>query len=374
MTGKGSRKKTKSQIFSESNHNTSEQSLILGATCVQEGAYLAKKWSLLNKKDVQYKNKKRKVYLENSRNSRIWKGQKVWEIDQKFTYSLGNQETLEGIERSDLIIVVGTHVRKEAALINARILKTMRQSQNCKVCWLGSPRKINYPVEWGGITAEEYQKLGEGKHAWCKEIQKAKNPWLLIGATLWERSEGAFYKQVTKAIQKQKPSLQVGFVHTGPNHVGLYDAGIQETYNGYTSLKEVSSLNKSKNSRIWILPEHLQGVPTQSSDVILSPYIRENKKVEKGFYLPGSAWCEKEGTWRNWEGRVQTLKPSVKPYLDSKDEVLFLGTWFIYLKETWITKKQVYLKHYREQNPSPSAFLSRDTDVWLKKFFTKTPL
>lgn len=356
----------KSQVFDTVNKNNNEQAIILGTTCVQEGAYLAKKWSLLNGKKVK-DSKKRKVYLENSRNSRIWKGQKVWEIDQKFAYSLGNNETLEGIEQSDLIIVVGTHVRKEAALINARILKTMRQSPKCKVCWLGSPRKTNYPVEWGGITADEYQKLGEGKHIWCKEIQQAKNPWLLIGAPLWERSEGAFYKQVTKVIQKQKQNLQVGFIHTGPNHVGLYDAGIQETYNLYTQ-------NQPTSSRLWVLPEHLQGVQTTQSDVIFSPYVREKKKAEHGFFLPGSAWCEKEGTWRNWEGRVQSLKPSVKPYLDSKDEVLFLGTWFMYLKETWITQKKVYLQQYNEQNPSSSLIYSstlKESDSWLKAFSQK---
>ena len=56
---------------------------------------------------------------------------------------------ITGIEECDLLLLIGTNVRYEAPVLNARILKATRKN-NLKVALIGTPSDLNY----------EYMHLG----------------------------------------------------------------------------------------------------------------------------------------------------------------------------------------------------------------------
>ena len=48
-----------------------------------------------------------------------------------------------------------------------------------------------------------------------------------MGANLLERTDGMFFGQVFKQLQKRAP---IFYIHATPNRVGLMDAGVKSTY------------------------------------------------------------------------------------------------------------------------------------------------
>ena len=327
--------------------------MILGGQCVQEAAYLAKKWTLQNKTEEE-----RTVYFERPYGNQKWCGQNHWDVDSPYSYCSGGTP-YETLDTSDLILVVGTHPRHEAALLNARILKAIRQNPTCKVLWMGSPRKTNYPVEFGGFTPEHLFALGEGRHPWCTEIKRAKHPVVLVGANLLERTDGMFFGQVFKQLQKRAP---IFYIHATPNRVGLMDAGVKSTYSQPESATLFWFWEAAMDKRIWVLPENPSKTGTTVDDVVFTPYGgAEHDTRHQGLYMAACHWFEKMGTWRNMEGRAQTLKPSIKPYQDSKNEIQWLGTWLKSRGEYWVKTMKDYFVEYAEQNPKTSINVG-----WLK--------
>ncbi|KAJ6370172.1 hypothetical protein OIU76_028446 [Salix suchowensis] len=71
---------------------------------------------------------------------------------------------INGLENADVFLLVGAQPRVEAAMVNARIRETVRGS-NAKVAYV------------------------EGRHPFCSTLSNAKNPAIIVGAGLLERSD-----------------------------------------------------------------------------------------------------------------------------------------------------------------------------------------
>ncbi|KAL3596762.1 hypothetical protein D5086_008399 [Populus alba] len=93
-----------------------------------------------------------------------------------------------GLENADVFLLVGTQPRVEAAMVNARIRKTVRGS-NAKVAYVGPPTDFNYDCEHLGTGPETLTEIAEGRHPFCSTLSNAKNPAIIVGAGLFERSD-----------------------------------------------------------------------------------------------------------------------------------------------------------------------------------------
>ena len=96
------------------------------------------------------------------------------DLQQDFLTNHTFNSSIQGIEESDLILLVGTNPRKEAAIINARIRKRSLQG-NFKVAYVGPTLDkstqfgLNYPVDHLGKTAETVSQIASGQHSFCSE-------------------------------------------------------------------------------------------------------------------------------------------------------------------------------------------------------------
>lgn len=78
--------------------------------------------------------------------------------------------------------------RVEAAMVNARIRETVRGS-NAKVAYVGPLTEFNYDCEHLGTGPETLTEIAEGRHPFCSTLSNAKNPAIIVGAGLLERSD-----------------------------------------------------------------------------------------------------------------------------------------------------------------------------------------
>lgn len=94
------------------------------------------------------------------------------------------------------------------------------------------------------------------------------------------------------------------------------------------SIKDLSSAQE-RNLTIfgWILKD--LSLPSVVEKVLLvSNRIPENIKEKVGFFIPEAGWAEKEGSWTNFEGRVQWFGNAVQPVGESikiTDLIIFIS-------------------------------------------------
>ena len=81
--------------------------------------------------------------------------------NEKINYLFNS--SINGIEESDLIILVGTNPRLEATLVNARIRKAFLKS-NLEIFSIGNPGELTYPYHYIGSNTSLIRDIASGSH------------------------------------------------------------------------------------------------------------------------------------------------------------------------------------------------------------------
>lgn len=79
---------------------------------------------------------------------------------------------INGVEETDLLLLVGTNPKYEAPTLNARILKAVNNNK-LKVFTIGSPFDLTYPTVHLGNSASILSEIASGKHPFAQRIGKA---------------------------------------------------------------------------------------------------------------------------------------------------------------------------------------------------------
>ncbi|KAJ6396525.1 hypothetical protein OIU77_021537 [Salix suchowensis] len=223
---------------------------------------------------------------------------------------------INGLENADVFLLVGTQPRVEAAMVNARIRKTVRGS-NAKVAYVGPPTEFNYDCEHLGTGPETLTEIAEGRHSFCSTLSNAKNPAIIVGAGLFERSDKDAIFSAVEAIAKN------GNV-------------VRPDWNGFNVLL----LNAAQAAALdlGLVPESSQSIESAkfvylmgADDVDLEKLpndafvVYQGHHGDRGVYranvvLPASAFSEKEGTYENTEGCTQQTLPAVPTVGDARDD------------------------------------------------------
>ncbi|MEO6153793.1 MAG: NADH-quinone oxidoreductase subunit NuoG [Croceibacterium sp.] len=203
--------------------------------------------------------------------------------------------TLAGIEEADAVLIVGSHVRWEAPLVNARLRKAAKRG--AKVFVVGPHWETTYGAEFLGDDAAV---LGDLPAHVGEEFAKAERPAIIVGAggiaagaldaalglaAEWNLvREGWNGFNVLHMAAARMGSLMLGFAQGG----GMADiVAAQPKAVLVLGADEVDFSQFGGSLKVYIGHHGDEGA--HAADVI----------------LPGSAYTEKAGTFVNLEGRVQ---------------------------------------------------------------------
>ncbi|XP_023524971.1 NADH dehydrogenase [ubiquinone] iron-sulfur protein 1, mitochondrial [Cucurbita pepo subsp. pepo] len=223
---------------------------------------------------------------------------------------------IAGLEKADVFLLIGTQPRVEAAMVNARIRKTVRAT-HAKVGYVGPPTDFNYDHQHLGTGPQALVDIAEGRHPFCSILKNAKNPAIIVGAGLFERKDKDAIFSVVENIAKQ-------------NNV------VRPDWNGYNVLL----LNASQAAALdlGLVPESINSVESakflylMGADDVDFEKVRKDAFVvyqghhgDKGVYranviLPAAAFSEKEGTYENTEGCTQQTLPAVPTVGDARED------------------------------------------------------
>ena len=219
------------------------------------------------------------------------------------SYPTGNlaavnfNSTLAGIETADAILIVGSHVRWEAPLVNVRLRKAVKRG--AKVFVVGPQWDTTYPAEFLGDDAGVLHDLpGHVTEA----LAKAERPAVIVGGA--GLAAGALDAALTLPVQREGWN---GFnvLHMAASRMG----GLML---GFAQKGGIADIVKAAPKMVLALGA--DEVDWSQFDGSLKVYIGHHG--DRGAHaadiiLPAAAYSEKDGTYVNTEGRVQFAEKAV---------------------------------------------------------------
>ncbi|KAI3798633.1 hypothetical protein L1987_33911 [Smallanthus sonchifolius] len=225
--------------------------------------------------------------------------------------------SISGLEKVDCFLIVGAQPRVEAAMVNARIRKTVRATQ-AKVGYIGLPADFNYDHDHLGTGPETLAEIAEGRYSFSSTLSAAKNPAIIIGAGIFEREDKDAIFSVIQSIAAKHENL------IRPDWNGVNVLLLNAAQAAALDLGLVPESDNSIESAKFL---YLMG----ADDVDLEKLPKDAFVVyqghhgDKGVYranviLPGAAFSEKEGTYENTEGTAQQTVPAVPTVGDARED------------------------------------------------------
>uniref|UniRef100_A0A8C9L7B9 NADH-ubiquinone oxidoreductase 75 kDa subunit, mitochondrial n=1 Tax=Pavo cristatus TaxID=9049 RepID=A0A8C9L7B9_PAVCR len=210
-------------------------------------------------------------------------------FDLRSNYLLNTK--IAGVEEADVLLLVGTNPRFEAPLFNARIRKSWLHN-DLHVALVGSAVNLTYTYDHLGESPQILQDIASGKHAFCKVLDQAKKPMVVVGSAALQRNDGAaIHAAVSTIAQNARTKSGVGSDWKVMNILHRFKFCI--TLVKYSTLSYV----------VYCL-------------IFLSTYLGHHGDVGAPMadvILPGAAYTEKAATYVNTEGRAQQTRVAVTP-------------------------------------------------------------
>ncbi|NOW44628.1 NADH-quinone oxidoreductase subunit G [Novosphingobium sp. SG751A] len=222
---------------------------------------------------------------------------------------------LAGIESADAILIVGSHVRWEAAVLNARLRKAVKHG--AKVFIIGPEWATTYPAEFLGSDASVLNNLPA--HVWSA-LQGAKRPALIIGGA--GLAKGAL--EAGLAISEQLGfvrTLEDGSVWNGFNVLHMAASRMGGLVLGYAQKGGISDVAAAKPKLLLSLgADEVDYTKFADSMIVYVGHHGDKGAHAADVILPASAFTEKVGIYVNTEGRVQFAEKAVFAPGDARED------------------------------------------------------
>ncbi|KAI4367083.1 hypothetical protein MLD38_022861 [Melastoma candidum] len=224
--------------------------------------------------------------------------------------------SIAGLEKADVFLLIGTQPNVEAAMVNARIRKTVRATQ-AKVGYVGLPTALNYEYEHLGTGTKTLTELAQGRHPFAATLSGAKNPVIIVGAGVFDREDSDAVFSAVDTIAKNGNVVRPDW--NGYNvlllnaaQAAALDLGLVPQFS--TSLKSAKFVYLMGADNI-----DLKAIPDDAF-VVYQGHHGDQAVYRANVILPASAFSEKEGTYENTEGCVQETIPAVPTVGDARDD------------------------------------------------------
>ena len=227
--------------------------------------------------------------------------------------------TINGLEESDLIILIGTNPRYEATILNARIRKAYLNN-NTKIISLNDLGDLTYSYESLDGQTQSVKAIFNGNHDISKKIINANKPMIILGESLLRLNSSEYlFNNIKKFLfQNNKITEQwnsLNILSCDAATVGNYDLGLVREENNLS--------NDLKNHKFDIV--YLVGQDNLDFDKKDEFIIYQGSHGDKGasiadIILPGSAYTEQEGYFTNLEGKIQKAQKASYPPGDAKED------------------------------------------------------
>jgi NADH-quinone oxidoreductase subunit G len=219
---------------------------------------------------------------------------------------------IAGIENADVILLVGSDLRREAPLVNTRLQKAVRKHR-AKIFAIGPVTDLTYKVEWLG---DDLSALAKAPKALADALKSAERPAIIVGggALRYEGVHGA-----ALAFAKKYQLVREGW--NGFNVLHFAAARMGGLMLGYAYDGGIKALAKKKPKLAFFLgADEVDYSLFAGSFKVYVGHHGDAGAHDADVILPGAAYTEKRVTYVNLEGRVQRGERAVFPPGDARED------------------------------------------------------
>ena len=267
--------------------------------------------------------------------------------------------SLNGIEESDLIILVGANPRYEATILNARIRKSFLNNKT-DIYSFGDIGDLTYPYKILDNKTDTIKDVFENKNELSEKIKNSKKPIIILGQSALRLKSGKFifeeFKRFLISVNKiNKDWNSLNILSNHASTVGSYDLNILSSKDG----KNIT-LNQIKNNYFDIL--FLFGQDSLSlkkkNEFIIYVGSHGDKGAEMAdVILPGTTYTEQDGYYINLEGKIQKAYKASYPPGDAKED------WEIINELSELLKRKKIYKNKEELIDRMMNYLKLDQKI-----------
>ena len=265
---------------------------------------------------------------------------------------------IEGLEESDLIILVGTNPRFEATILNSRIRKTYLKNKTT-IYSIGDVGDLTYPYTVLDNNTKVIKEIVSNKHKVSNKIINAKKPAIIIGESVLKLNSSVYifeelkkYLLENNKINNEWNSLNI--LSTNASTVGAYDLGILSSNNGKNTCFE--KIKKNELDVLFLFgQDNLKFKKSKEFIIYIGSHGDRGAEIAD-IILPGSAYTEQDGYFTNLEGKIQKAYKATYPPGEAKEDwqiinelsTLIRKKYLYNNKDELINTMQNYLKLHTE--------------------------
>lgn len=241
--------------------------------------------------------------------------------------------SVQDLGEADAIVLIGSNLKYESPLLNARVLKGTRKLKNkTKVYTIGPDFDLGYKTIHLGSNVSVVDQIVSGNHPLSKKLASCQNAKIIVSGLLADSLPE--YSLMTSKLRNYAGKLSE---EAGKRTVSF---GILGGYVGWINAQELGlenwSLASNKKSLGGLKLIYNLGNDNKKLLNYLQTSVNESKGGSRPFVvyqgshgdvgasfadliLPSAAFTEENGTFSNIEGRIQSAHKVVPPPGDSKE-------------------------------------------------------
>jgi len=227
--------------------------------------------------------------------------------------------TINGIEETDLILMIGTNPRFEATMVNARIRKAY-VNNNTKIISLNNIGDLTYVYESLDGKTQTIKDIIENKNDISKLIIDSKKPMIIFGESFLNiKSAKYLFNSFKEFLSKNKKSTDewnpINILSVDAATVGSFDLDIVDKSNNL-----LDDLNENKFEIIYLLGQDNLNFKKKKEFIIYQGSHGDKGAEIADIILPGAAFTEQSGHFTNLEGKIQKAYKASYPPGEAKED------------------------------------------------------
>ncbi len=223
--------------------------------------------------------------------------------------------SINGIEKSDLILLVGCNPRHEATILNARIRKAFRNNKT-PIFSVGNPGDQTYEYKIIGDNTQTIKDFIEEKHEFNRVFNTAKKPLIIIGESALELNSGGFiFEELKNFLYKKKLISEkwnaLNILIQNASTVGALDLKIINK--DKNNFEFFNNIKNNKFKILYLLNSDNLKFEKNNEFIIYQGSHGDRGAEIADVILPSAAYTEENGFYQNLEGRVQECRKASYP-------------------------------------------------------------
>ena len=230
--------------------------------------------------------------------------------------------SINGIEESDFIFLIGSNPRYEATILNARIRKAYLQNK-MNIFSHNNVGDLTYPYESLNGKTDTIKEIVEDRHHLSKLIKSAKKPLIIIGQSALSSKSGKYIFESVKSflINNNKINAKwnsLNIISENASTIGSIDLGICHTSNESNEI--LNDLVNHKYEIVYLLGQDSLKFKKENEFIIYQGSHGDNGAEIADIILPGAAYTEQDGYYTNLEGKLQKAYKASYPPGEAKED------------------------------------------------------